>query len=690
MNEPFRMETPSRPGASPPTALFRPGDWLACVASALAPLLLYLLTMPRTVVLEDDGLFLMVGAYLGIAHPPGYPLYTPIISLFMQFPFGSPAFLGHLSSAFLGALACGCVYWCARVLHVSHVPAVTAAWLFAASEHVWAQAIIAEVYTLNALMFFATYALVLYGVRHRECQRVWVAAAVVYGLSLANHWPLMVLAFPGLVVAALPAWQTVRRSVPRLAAVAVASAAVPYAWMVWRSHQNPMMSFHDAMDSWKDVLSYINRRDYAGIDASSSAGWYDRFAFLEWFGHEIVWQWTLPGFVLMLVGLQVLYRRGQFAVAASGLLVFLGNSVLLIALLAFDFESRNIAIFRPYSLVCYGLAALWLAVGFQFLLDYLPVGLPVAARKPWLTTSVAVLAGLGMTAFPVQAHWHVNDRSRSDFAQRYADVVFSLVPQDAVLIVYGDTDTASLGYYHFVEERRPDITLLNAQGILYGNRLYPPRLSQRKKTAILRRFVRTTTRPVFLTGNTADNNIFTESGLRHSGFVQEVLRDDEPGAIKLRVIPEVAQYFATLMDLSPTDGWERFMRNTLLAQYGEYLGYVVISGNPDLLRQTASQFALAESNFYSLVGLSDVLMQYGQPAHWTQLKGWLEMAGRLQDEALTKNLLSRFYYLRGYLSAQQGQQRAAISLFRESYAAYPHPDNGSVAALRQLGHSPLP
>ncbi|MDD9859307.1 MAG: DUF2723 domain-containing protein [Nitrospira sp.] len=683
------MGPASRPVAGPPAVLFRTSDWLAFAASALAPFLLYVLTMPRTVVLEDDGLFLMVGSYFGIAHPPGYPLYTPIVSLFMLLPFGSPAFMGHLSSAFLGALACGCVYGCARVLNVSTVPAVMAAWLFGASEHVWAQSIIAEVYTLNALLFFATYVLVLYGVRQPDCRRVWMAAAVVYGLSLANHWPLMVLAFPGLVVAALPAWQTVRRMLPRLVVVSLSSAVMPYAWMVWRSHQNPMMSFHDALDSWKDVLGYINRRDYTGVDISSSAGWDDRLALLEWFGHEIVWQWTLLGFVLMLIGLQVLCRRGQFAEAGSGVLVFLGNSGVLIALLAFDFEPRNLAIFRPYSLVCYGLAALWLAVGFQLLLECLPVGLPVAARKPWLTTGVAVLAGLGMTAFPVQAHWHVNDRSRSDFAQRYADVVFGLVPQDAVLIVYADTDTASLGYYHFVEERRPDITLLNGQGILYGNRLYPPRLSKRRKKAILREFVRTTDRPVFLTGNTADSDMFTGSRTRHYGFVQELLRG-ESGAMQLRVVPESTRYFAALMDMSPKDGWERFMRNTLLAQYGGYLGWVVLSGNPGLLQHAESQFVLAERSFYSLMGLADVVMQYGHAAHWTQLAGWLDTAGHLVDEALTKKLRGRFYYMRGYLSAKQGQPEAAVMLFREAYAEYPHPESGAVTALGQLGQSPLP
>ena len=161
-------------------------DGTTLAASVVAPLVLYVLTMPRTVVLEDDGLFLMAGAHLGVAHPPGYPLYTLIVYLFTQLPFGSVAFLGHLSSAVLGAFACGCVYVCARLLGVSPIPALTATWLFAASEHFWSQAIIAEVYTLNALFFFGLYALLLFGIRQPHRTGIWIATAIAYGLSLGR------------------------------------------------------------------------------------------------------------------------------------------------------------------------------------------------------------------------------------------------------------------------------------------------------------------------------------------------------------------------------------------------------------------------------------------------------------------------------------------------------------------------
>ena len=217
------------------------------------------------------------------------------------------------------------------------MPALTAAWLFGVSEQFWSQAIIAEVYTLNALMFFATYALVLQGTR--DPRRGWplAAAAVAWGAGLANHWPLMVLATPGLLVALLPVWRDVLPRLPRLLGAALLTAALPYAWMVWLSQQAPLISFYGSIDTWSEFWFYVSREGYGGVDTSPSAGWGDRGSFLGWFAADLVRQTTLPGFALALLGLGALARGGDragVAAAGSGLLALLGNSVVLIVLLA--------------------------------------------------------------------------------------------------------------------------------------------------------------------------------------------------------------------------------------------------------------------------------------------------------------------------------------------------------------------
>ena len=202
------------------------------------------------------------------------------------------------------------------------------------------------------------------------------------------------------------------RGAAAVAPAAFASAALPYyAWMVWLSHQGPAISFYGPIDGWAEFWFYVSRADYAGVDVSPAAGWGDRWSYLGWFAADLVRQATLPGTVLAVLGLRALARGGPAggagsrfvagsatsgpglvaaAVAGSGVLALLGNSAVLIVLLGFDFEPFRLAVFRPYPLVCYGVAALWVAAGLQWAMDRLPDW--AAARWP---AAAAGLSRLG-------------------------------------------------------------------------------------------------------------------------------------------------------------------------------------------------------------------------------------------------------------------------------------------------------
>ena len=208
-------------------------------------------------------------------------------------------------------------------------------------------------------------------------------------------------------------------------------------------------------------------------------------------------QTTLPGFALALLGLGALARGGDragVAAAGSGLLALLGNSVVLIVLLGFDFDVLWVAVFRPYPLIGYGVVALWLAAGMQWLIDRLPgwaaARFPAAAastRAPGLagwTMALGALAGAALVVESASASWRANDRSDSDFAERHAEVVFDLLPQDAVLFGYGDY-SGPVGYYRYVEERRPDVAMYNLQGLVFANRLFHPGLPDEEKASVL-------------------------------------------------------------------------------------------------------------------------------------------------------------------------------------------------------------
>ena len=713
--------------APPPLRVNRP-DAAALAAAVLGPLSLYAATLPRTVVLEDDGLFLMAGVHLGVAHPPGYPLYTLIVHLFTRLPFGDAAFLGHLSSAVLGALACGAVYACARLLRASPVPALTAAWLFGVSEQFWSQAIITDVYTLNALLFFGVYALVLLGAR--DPWRGWPlwCAAVAWGASLANHWPLTVLATPGLALALAPAWREVLPRLPRLLGAALAAAALPYAWMVWLSHQGPAISFFGPIDGWGEFWSFVSRQSYSAVDVSPSAGWGDRAGYLGWFTADLVRQTTLPGAVLAAIGLSVLARapggrRGATAsgsgvlagaaAAGSGVLALLGNSVALIALLGFDFDPFWLAVFRPYPLICYGVAALWVGAGLEWAIGRLPGGSapPVDAAgdlqtgsavvggrgNPGACRGAAALASLTMVAWSAGAGWAANDRSGSDFAQRHAEVVFDLLPPGAALFVSGD-ELAPFGYYRYVDERRSDVSLYSLEGLVFDNRLFDPLVApaekQRALDRSLDRYVSSTDQAVFLSANSnLSASLYLDvivpgRGLRYYGFVVEILGEDTEGTVELTRDERGERYFLELLDLRPADRWEQWKRALLLSNYGAYLGFAVL-GPPLVIESMAPLIERAEGCYPCLLGMSAAVLRSNEAAdHTDRIAGWLARAEALRDQAMTKQASAKVFFEQGRLAELTGDADTAAARYRQAYGVHPHPEGDAGAALRRLGLAP--
>ena len=620
-------------------------SWSALAAAVLGPFAVYALTASADVLLEDDGLFILAGAHLGVAHPPGYPLHTLLVYLFTQLPFGTPAFLAHLSSAAAGALACGGVHLCARLFGCARLPALAAAWLFGLSEHFWSQAITTEVYALNALFFFALYALLLRGARQPQLPWIWPAAALVFGLSLANHWPLMLLAAPGLALTVLPVRRLLLPRLPLLAGLSLLAAALPYLHMVRRSRQDPPVSFAGAIDSWSDFLFYVGRKGYAAVDVSATAGWSDRLAFLQWFGNEMLWQLTLPGFALALCGVWALGRQGRRWEAASSLVVFAAQSAGLIALLAFDYNPVRVAIFRCYSLVCYGLAAVYLAAGLQFCLSRL--------ARPRLRCAAAAAAGAGLVFWSASSHWPVNDRSGDDFAARYAQAVFDQLPQDAALFVRNEVEIGPLGYYRLVENRRPDVTLFTGEALVFGNRLYPPSTPDAEKRAAIRCFVTAAGRPVFFTNHAAEAWFPAGFGERRHGLVREVLRDGPPEVLELTWHEGWGRYFEELVDGRHADRGVRITQKKLLLEQGGYLGSIALSDDPELLARTRRARELAERDFFSLLGMAEVLAAWYTPERGARAEAWLARTRHFRDDAIADAMRGRVRRLQGLLQRQR-------------------------------------
>src|SRR5437762_599011 len=126
--------------------------WIGVIAVTAIAGVLYFLTAARDIVVGDSPELIMAAVTLGVAHAPGYPLFTMLGHLFSVLPFGSIPFRVNLLSVACDALAVGVIYLAALRLTKSKLAAAIAALLLAVNPNFWEWSLAAEVFPLNNLL----------------------------------------------------------------------------------------------------------------------------------------------------------------------------------------------------------------------------------------------------------------------------------------------------------------------------------------------------------------------------------------------------------------------------------------------------------------------------------------------------------------------------------------------------------
>jgi hypothetical protein len=409
-------DAPTSDATSLPNAAPRPAlPWHDAAIVVAAMMVLYTASAPRTVTLEDSGIFIMSTDVAGISHPPGYPIHSVLGKLFTLLPIGSVAFRVHLESALFGALSCGVLFYIARFLTTSAFVGYAVAFAYGVSREFWAQAIIAEVYSLNAFFFFLTLALALH-YQERPHQRILKGGAFLVGLGMSHHWPLYLLSLPGVLVIGWPRRREMAKSALRAAPFFLAGL-LPYAYLAVRSNMNPSISFYGPLDSWDRFLFFVLRSGYADIDTTATAGWEDRLHFAGFLAREVAWQFTPLGAALAAVGFAMQWRRWPRNVAGGLLLSFAGGTVLLLLLLRRDFGFIERAVFKVYPLLSYGVLALWLGLGIQ------EIERRLAGRAAVFVRTTSVVLGAATVVASIATHADGNWRAGYTWAKDYAETV---------------------------------------------------------------------------------------------------------------------------------------------------------------------------------------------------------------------------------------------------------------------------
>ena len=424
------------------------GPMLVGVGIGLFAFALYLMTLTPTVVsLSADASVFPASAYvLGIPQTTGYPTYTILTHFFTYLPIGDVAYRVNLASAVFGTLAVVAVFLVGLTLSGRIVAAAVGALAFGTSELFWSQAVVAEVYTLNAL-FVALVVLVLLVWRERREDKYLLVAAFLTGLSMTHHMTSALLLPAGfLFVLLVEPRKLVDRGLVLKGGGLFLLGLLPYVYLPVRARMDPPLNVGDP-SNWERFWYLVSGSQFKG--------------YMLVFGPE-----ELPGRLYMYAS----YLLGQFhwafvMIGITGALLLLARDRAAFALLGFlylgwllyalEFDIGDI---YYYFIPTYLVLAVFAAVGFGTLsreAEDLTTRLSPKIRGMLLTAlSLLVLAvplwGLGETYRAVDGSGDYEGRRIIELVERNAE------PGAAVI-----QNRSPLYYAALVEGRRKDLELLS-------------------------------------------------------------------------------------------------------------------------------------------------------------------------------------------------------------------------------------
>ncbi len=451
----------------PPLLSDRQADRLADAGVCVLFFALYLASLSRDVLPADSGEFQLVAALLGVAHPPGYPLYTIAGHLFIRLvPIGTPALRLNLMSVPMAVVT---LLWLARAarLWARHLGAsprlarmggLAAALTLGSATTFWAQATIANI-RMPTLFFgaLALYALARFATTPPPRRdRALLLLALALGPGVGHHPSL---AFVGVffvlyVLALDPRLVLQPRRWWRPLLVFLAALLVPLSYLPIRGAAGAPLAPSD-LDTLQGFLWHVLAKGFAG----------DMFAFAnpQDFPHRLALLPTLLTFQ---------FNGLLLALAALGLLTALRQDWRLFLLLAGSFLLHTYVTltYRAPQTVEYLMPA-YLPIA--LVVGLLPIGLRnhedtktrrnstlssrlrafVVKIHP-LLTALALWAGF----LNLAAHRSIAELAADTSTRQTVQPLLEAAPPGAVILADWHWATP-LWYLQQVEGRRPDVAV---------------------------------------------------------------------------------------------------------------------------------------------------------------------------------------------------------------------------------------
>lgn len=324
---------------------------------------LYLHNLSRSVFGGDAGDFIHAAMDGSLAHPPGYPLYVLLGSLFNFLPIVStPAWKVGVLSVIVSTFSVTVVYVLVTRIFNSKMLGVITACTLAFVYPFWLYAEVVEAFSLHYLFVVLILCFsIFYILKDRTIYLYFLALLI--GLSLAHHQSIL-LVFPA-VLFALCSHGISRLFRPRMITLSLLLIVLGlsfYFYLPFGSDRDTLLIW-ERVDSVSSFINFVSRRNY-GWGLQATTGWAVRLLGVE--SYATYWLHQLPPVFIIasFLGVWKLWR--------------INRKILIFLLLGFFFTGPLFIVYSATPLFnefLLGVLERFYVLSFIFFLIFFPYGI---------------------------------------------------------------------------------------------------------------------------------------------------------------------------------------------------------------------------------------------------------------------------------------------------------------------------
>jgi len=422
----------------------------------------YLATLCPTVPpYRDSGELASVSYKLGIAHPPGYPLYTIVGKIFTLIPSGEIAFRINIMSAFFGAVTVALVYLIMADITGSIVLSLTCSLIWAFSRIFWELALVSETYTLDT--FFIAF--MLFIVLGSSSSKYLYLLCFIAGLSLTNRLTV-ILCGPAFIYLL---WSTFKEKKWHielsdfiLAIFLFVLGVSVYIFLPLRSMQNPPIDWGDPQ-TLERLIAVITRKAYGhSLDKVSEQYRLSEVLLpqLRVYMESLYRQFTILGITLACAGIYTSFRKNKSR-AVFLMLFFLLSGPVFIILAKMPDNPHALKIMEPSYLIPNMIFLLWIGLGARTLMSEKKDISPLIKIIPRLVIAMLPLFLIARNVRAVNKH-------NNYFACDYATNILYYAEKSSIIFIRKDVQLFSVWYIQEARKEREDVMVV-AQGLFLSD-----------------------------------------------------------------------------------------------------------------------------------------------------------------------------------------------------------------------------